>query len=106
MPAEQIQSSLQAGSNALEVACIPVPRQSYIARHGIVTLPLLEIRNLQNDFGRGPNVLRAVDGRLALSRCVGNALPGGRERLRQECDRPLIAQKCKNNTRQCRAPAT
>jgi oligopeptide/dipeptide ABC transporter ATP-binding protein len=27
-----------------------------------VTVPLLEIRNLQVDFGRGPNALRAVDG--------------------------------------------
>jgi oligopeptide/dipeptide ABC transporter ATP-binding protein len=38
-----------------------------------VTAPLLEIRNLQIDFGRGPNALRAIDG-VSLSLQAGETL--------------------------------
>src|SRR5262245_7985937 len=36
-------------------------------------VPLLEIRNLQIDFGRGPNSVRAVDG-VSLSLAAGETL--------------------------------
>jgi oligopeptide/dipeptide ABC transporter ATP-binding protein len=38
-----------------------------------MTAPLLEIRNLQMDFGRGPTALRAVDG-VSLSLATGETL--------------------------------